>query len=691
MLNFKDPYLWIKQQYSVIFKRRRLGESQSASASQLSLWSGLVVATISVGLSATGAWSLLEQQSYDNLHQAKRKFTGEPMWDSRVIIIAIDEASVVRLGRFPWSRSLYADLLNQLQSAQPAAITFDILFPEHTDQDLAFGQAIADSGNVVLAVGTDRPGNYLNVSPSIAEQADGFFLRGDIGSRGDNDGVSRRLPLTSSREGVPALSLATMQVYADTLANTVHSDTVHSDSQTDLVASSKVSPLAAIPPNETIWINWPGEATAAYQNSHINDLKTYSYADVVDGLVDTQVFQNKIVLVGATIGGIDPLRTPFHKDVPVSGVYLYAAALNNLLNQSFLRRPSVWHNTLLLIGLSFLGSYLLRRQSMYRRLLVVMGFPVLWSLFAFGVFLLGWWIPVAAPIGTVLLCAIALQLHEQQEKQQLMALLSMNVSPGTAELIWRHKGVILDRGELAAKNLTATVLFMDIRGFTSIAETLPSHKLLPWLNQYFETMTDCIMQHGGMVDKYIGDAMMAVFGAPLPRTQPEDIQADAIAALHAALEMHQRLKSLNSHLRAQNLPTIKFGIGIHTGPLIGGTVGNRHRLNYSLFGDTVNIAARLETMTKSLPEDAPFNLLLSAATCEYTRAYFPVELFQSGQLPGREGHTDTYTITSTVISKSSTYKFPKAARPASYSRPSAYYRRSPATRPSQPHDAAQSQ
>jgi adenylate cyclase len=188
------------------------------------------------------------------------------------------------------------------------------------------------------------------------------------------------------------------------------------------------------------------------------------------------------------------------------------------------------------------------------------------------------------------------------------------------------------------------VLFMDIRGFTSIAETLPSQQLLPWLNQYFETMTDCIMKHGGMVDKYIGDEIMAVFGAPLPRTRPEEIQADAIAALHAALEMHERLRSLNQHLAAQNLPLIKFGIGIHTGQLIGGTVGNRHRINYSLFGDTVNIAARLESMTKALPEEAPFKLLLSADTCQYTQDYFPVQLFRSGQLRGREGHTDVYTI-----------------------------------------------
>jgi len=242
------------------------------------------------------------------------------------------------------------------------------------------------------------------------------------------------------------------------------------------------------------------------------------------------------------------------------------------------------------------------------------------------------------------LTALAVQLHEQQEKQQLMALFSMNVSPGTAQLIWRNKGEILDQGELAAQNLTATVLFMDIRGFTSIAETLPSQQLLPWLNQYFETMTDCIMENGGMVDKYIGDAIMAVFGAPVPRTTPEEIQADAVAALQSAMEMHSRLVRLNHKLKAQKLPLIRFGIGVHTGPLVAGTVGNRHRLSYSLFGDTVNVAARLESMTKTLPETAPFNLLVSGDTYKRAQAQFPLERVRSAPIRGRTGQIDVYTL-----------------------------------------------
>ena len=109
--------------------------------------------------------------------------------------------------------------------------------------------------------------------------------------------------------------------------------------------------------------------------------------------------------------------------------------------------------------------------------------------------------------------------------------------------------------------------------------------------------------------------------------------------------MHERLKLLNYHLTMQNLPTIQFGIGIHTGPLIGGTVGNRHRLNYSLFGDTVNVAARLEAMTKTLPAGATYNVLISADTYDYAARSFPVELFRSTCLRGRASQTEIYTLT----------------------------------------------
>jgi len=711
-----------KRLYRAGFQRRRKGESQAAIG-RLGLLSGLAVAIASVGLSAANVYRVLELQSYNWLHQVERELAGSPSWSDQIVVIAIDDASVDQFGYFPWPRQSYADLLDQLLGVQPAAIAFNILLPEATSQDEPLAQSIVGSANVVLAVGNTHQDRYLDVSPTIADSAQGFFLKGDAGTPVDEDGVSRRLRLYG-KHGVPSLGLATLQVYADTLANTTLANTTSATSvpvrrphrsvfnrdffDRSVFAQSFTQPFAApsapsaqLPPSPSsstgssavsvvdavevdavdaavpyavdavypefslqdllprsgpLWVKWPGEVGHALSSDSAaspGSLQVYSYADVVSGQVDTSLFQNKIVLVGPTLTGVDTLRTPFQSTAPTNGIYFYAATINNLLDRSFLRRPSTWQNFLLLSVLAISATHTLRRQGVGGRLAMVAGFPIVWTMLAYVGFVCGWWLPIAAPVGTVVLSALVVQLQEQREKQQLMALLSMNVSPGTAELIWRHKGQILDRGELSAQDLTATVLFMDIRGFTSIAETLPSQKLLPWLNQYFETMTDCIMEHDGMVDKYIGDAIMAVFGAPVPRSSPDEIRADAIAALQAAVEMHGRLRRLNHQLAAQNLPEIKFGIGIHTGPLVGGTVGNRHRLNYSLFGDTVNVAARLESMTKSLSAAAPFSVLLSASTYEHTRDHFPLEPFQSARLRGRKGQTEVYALASNLRTEAS--------------------------------------
>lgn len=684
--------------------KRSLPIKTSDSSRRFGLWSGFAVAALSTGLYAIGGWHVLELQSYNLLHRTRRTLAGAPNWDDRIAVITIDDASTAELGRYPWPRQTYTDLLEKLWSTQPAAISFDIVFSDATEEDSDLANAIMNSANVVLAVaGGDRDSAPISISPSIAEPAEGFFLSGDISNRADIDGISRRLQLyiedSTDNKPNPSLSVATLQVYAETMSGTTQADLSsvadvsvsthhsHRSAKTHFSAAPRYAPsgrqladsIEAVPPFEltqsssfeaplfdrlsgriprgkTLWISWPGEVSSQApdkENAALpveGRLQTYSYVDVLKGRVPISRFQNKIVLIGATGRGIDPLRTPFHAYLPTAGVYLHAATIDNLLNQSFLKSPPKWQAAMLLAILAIASAPLLQRQGVYLRLAILVGFPVAWSGFAYSSFLLGWWLPVAAPIGTVALTGLVIQLREQQEKQQLMDIFSMNVSPGTAELIWQHKDAILHRGKLSAQTLTATVLFMDIRGFSSTAETLPSQQLLPWLNQYFETMTDCIMAHGGMVDKYIGDAIMAVFGAPLPRTTPEEVQADAIAALSAAIEMHERLAALNLHLERQDLPTIDFGIGIHTGPLIGGTVGSRHRLNYSVFGDTVNIAARLESMTKQLPKSAPFKILVSSKTCQHVQPRFPFELFCSSSLRGRQSTTDIYALVNALAS-----------------------------------------
>lgn len=607
---------------------------------------------------SVGTWQVLEQQSYNLLHQVKQVLVGTPSWSDQVAVVAIDEASVKALGRFPWPRSRYAELLDRLSPAQPAVVTFDILFSESTAQDAQLAQSIVNSANVVLAIGVDSAGNRLRVASSIAAPADGFFLTGEFNNNPDEDGVSRRLRLHSEDTVTLPLTVATLQVYAETLAATAKaSPTSMFVEASRLEATWQLDQLLVAgdwPTKKPIWINWPGEVAlfenAANQSAmQPGELQIYSFIDVISGRIDVGQLQNKIVLVGVSLTGVDALRTPFHINPPVSGVYLYAAAIDNLLKGSYLQKLLQWQEMLLLAFLALVSSYWLWRQSLRRRLALVIGFPLFWCAVALGCFWVGWWVPVAAPVSTVMFSALAIQLQEQREKQQLMALFSMNVSPETAELIWQRKSEILNQGDLAAQDLTATVLFMDIRGFTTIAETLPSQQLLPWLNQYFETMTDCIMEHGGMVDKYIGDAIMAVFGAPVPRMRPAEIKSDAIAAVEAAIEMQQRLSVLNRKLIQQGLPAIKFGIGIHTGQLVAGTVGNRYRLNYSLFGDTVNVAARIEKLTKTLPETAPIQLLLSSTTADYIYTRFPLKRVSSTALRGRQETSELYTLASDTL------------------------------------------
>jgi adenylate cyclase len=273
-------------------------------------------------------------------------------------------------------------------------------------------------------------------------------------------------------------------------------------------------------------------------------------------------------------------------------------------------------------------------------LLPLIWYAVSFLLFAFNSLLM----PIAAPIGTIVLAGIGLQLREQQEKQQLMSLFEKYMAKETAELIWQRKDEIFKNGEMQPQEMVATVLFMDIRGFTSISEQLSPGELMSWLNQYLNAMSECIMNRGGVIDKYIGDAIMAIFGIPFPHTKPEEIKQDALNCIAACLDMSERLKQLNQQFEREGKPKIEFGVGIHTGSIIAGTVGGGKRLNFSVLGDTVNIAARLEAMNKDIKEDNPYRVLITGETGELVSDSYEAKPVKTIQLRGRKQETTICAI-----------------------------------------------
>ncbi|MEG4066566.1 adenylate/guanylate cyclase domain-containing protein [Microcoleus sp. Pol11C2] len=569
---------------------------------------GAVVGIMSVAMLQLGMWKPLEYLGYKTLFQIRESgILPNPGWDQRIVVIAIERHSLQEYGKFPWPRNRYAQLLEALKKSPPTAVGFDILFLDPSPKDDILAVAIAANGKVVLP-------RTLKEEPVASLKAAAAGV-GHISQEADSDGISRESKIFLN--GIPNFGLAMTHRY-------------NAANPQDPV----LLPQSKNKQEKKVWVNWPGKT---------ENLPTYAFVDVVEGRIPADALTNKLVLVGIVATGLDPISSPLNKTT--AGVYLYAALVDNLLNQRLLQRLPVLLEIFLLLGIGPLTALVLGNRGVKERMAIALGLPIIWigaAALLFGFFF--WWVPIAAPIGTLVLSSTALQLREQYEKQQLMRLFEKHVAPETAQLIWERKAEIFEQGELEPQELTATVLFMDIRSFTSISEKMPPRDLLTWLNNYLEAMTNCIMDHGGVVDKYIGDAIMAVFGVPFCHTEYREIQQDALNAVAACIAMHERLHQLNQQLRSERKPLIKFGIGLHTGQLVAGSVGGSRRLNYSVIGDAVNVAARLEAMNKEIVSDSPFNLLVTARTFAYVRDRYEGQKVGAIQLRGKKELTVVYAI-----------------------------------------------
>lgn len=619
-----------------------------------SLYIGMAIALFSVGLWQLGFWQSLERITYNTLFQLRNAVFSPPAWDSRIAVVAIDDATLEQKGQFPLPRHYYTQLLEALNTALPAAIGFDILFSEATPDDAALAQAIANSWNVVLAIAANPQGKPIQPLPQLADSA---ATQGHVAVIPEPDGVSREIPLYQGN--VPAFGLAVLKTYAESMQATAGQTPI--SSARELEQYLNIDAFAATL-GDTAYVNWlnatpqlPPHNQPIDANSAIlaescttppqsGELAVYSLHCVLAGQVTAQAFTNKIVLIGVTATGVDALQTPFNQAPPTSNVVLHATLIDNLLNDRLLQRLPQGAEGLLLAGVTIGTTLLLMPQGPRSRLAIALGLPIVWLVTALLCLQLHWWIPVAAPISTIVLAAVCIQLREQYEKQELMDLFAMHVAPEMAKLIWQQKAEIFQRGKLQARELIVTVLFVDIRGFTTISEKLPSDQLVEWLNRYFNAMTECITAYGGVVDKYIGDEIMAVFGFSNQTGAIQEVQRAATNAIAASLAMRQRLHQLNQQFAAEGSPTLEFGIGVHTGLVTAGSIGGSRRLNYSVIGDTVNVAARLESINKVVLDNNPHKILITSATLAYVGDRYLTREVGTVCLEGRERKISVYCI-----------------------------------------------
>ena len=364
---------------------------------------GSLTALVCAGLLSLGALQPLEQLAYSALYQLR----GEQAWDDRLVLIAIDDASIKRIGRFPWSRDQYVKLLHVLskkeakEASAPSVVVFDLLWSEPSPDDAK----LAQSGRVVLAQARDGTGLPLLPVPILQDAA---IATGHIFMQSDQDGLTRRVNLYDN--GVPALGLAAVEAY------------------------TLVSALIPLPKNvsgkeQPLWLNWAG---------HVQHVQQYSFSDVIQGRVPEQAWRDKIVLVGLTATGINPLVTPFDRNPPATGVYLNAAVMHDLLQQKALQPVPFFWSLLILVLVGPWLSLLLSDRREVLQALVLVGLWLGWGGLSLLLFHQGYWVPVALPLGLCSLTTIAVVVVD---RWRLAASLQVQVQ----QLWQRHQSDLILR------------------------------------------------------------------------------------------------------------------------------------------------------------------------------------------------------------------------------------------------------
>jgi len=585
---------------------------------------GLLAAIIALLLHSTRLIDRLEFMSWD----ARQRMLASPAPDDLPIkLILIDQQSLDWANEqaglpWPWPREFYAPLISFCHAGGAKAIAFDMFFSEPSmygqDDDDRFAAALKEIPAIVLAVPSGPAGGAPGAWPedvprpqaevagfeawrsdhsnaditiesvvmSIAEIAGSVSALGHVRGDQDADSIIRRVTPIVTFDGAMLLVLGLAMFE---LAE--HSSTLRYEDDALLVGSH--------------YIPLDGEGTAilrfrsptlrgessrmyeAYSASGVINAQLAMESDEAPALLP-DVFKDCYVIIGLSAPGTYDLKpTPINKAGP--GVEVHATFLDNLLHDDFMRRPREWSVWLFTIGLSVVGVCAARasRNSVHVVLAFVLMLPVPWVA-GVAAFERGMWWPIVTPeLGLVLALIaglIANYATEGRQRRFIKRSFQRYLSPDVIEQIVRDPS----RLRLGGERREVTIMFSDIAGFSGIAERLDARELADLLNAYLTAMTDIILEEGGTLDKYIGDAIVAFWNAPLD--QPDHAQR----AVRAALKCQHALNALRSQFGSD----LSMRIGINTGMASVGNFGSEGRFDYTAIGHTVNLASRLEGANK---------------------------------------------------------------------------------------------
>lgn len=594
----------------------------------------VAAALLAAGLGMLSFFQNIELDTYDRRVAATARPTAPA---GNLVLVWIDNDSLRRMeplvGRWPWPRLVHATVIDYLSAAGAKVIAYDVLFPERDIRKFMVGDLewTGDESDAALVESTRKAGNVVHaaeassvelIDPSraIAENLQAPALNVAVPSPGcvqvrpllrppfaalaqasrgightlftlDPDGPVRRIaPVVQVGERtIPSLALATT-----------------------MVAGAAVNAAAYVDGGQCAsLVAWRGPARNAGGHPTFSSYSFYdvfySQQQIIEGQkpgVDPALFKDRIVVVGGSGEGLtEAFTTPFPEG-EINGPEVHANVIDALLSNRAIARAPGWVTVALTVAAAIVVGIAGRYLSAWLTgaAAVALGALLVWQSLAF--FARGLWLPLTVP-GLAIVFAFVGDLAwkyvvEGREKRQVKKLFSRYVSKDVYDRLVADPSL----AALGGARRTMTVLFSDVRGFTAMSEQATPEEVVGQLNEYFSRMVQVVFAHRGTVDKFVGDMVMALFGAPLE----DDEHAEH--AVQTALAMARALGELNAGWQAQGRPTLDIGIGINTGDMVAGNIGSDTIMSYTVIGDAVNLGARLESLNK----DYGTRIIISDAT-----------------------------------------------------------------------------
>jgi len=570
---------------------------------------------LALALEVSGLLAAYQLKTLDHLFRRLPLPPASP----QVVVVTVDQADLDFFKNqgitWPWPRQLYAPIVEFCRRSGARAVIFDILFTEASsygpEDDQRFAQAIEAAGNVVLpfflsreekapapgeadllkkaALAISGPGlrglpRYRSVVAPIEPLLAAAQALGNVESRPDGDGVYRRLPLVTRWQDhwLPALAFAAFQRFQP------HGPLAFRDG----VLLRGATPIPLDPQGQFLLkFRGPSRSHKRFAAANVIQSEARSRRGLAP-IYPLETFAGKWVLVGLTAPGLMDL-----KPSPVAAVYpgveVHATVLDNLLQEDFLKTVpwwGLWAWALVLAAAVVLAVFF--SPGLIVTLAALVFLTALHLALAALSFWASWWADPLLP-GVTLALGFALAAAysyatEGRQKQYIRRMFAQYMSETVISHLLAHP----EKLKLGGERRRVTLFFSDLAGFTSLSERLPPEAVVALLNDYLSAMTEIILEEEGTVDKFEGDAIMAFWGAPL------DQEDQAARACRAALAQQAALASLNRRFADHRLPPLCIRMGLHTGEAVVGNLGSQRRFDYTVIGDTVNLASRLEGLNK---------------------------------------------------------------------------------------------